>query len=242
MVKADELFMRVYINRILGASEYLEMTAAQRGAYCTLLFVCFQSGGRLPANARALQVQSKCSADEWDATSGDLVCQQFVPMKDQPEYLTHPLVLSEVEHMRSVSGARSVAAKARYSTLDANAEQVQTKSTANAVQNRIEKKRIEESKEGKAKALPMPIPTVEEVRAYMAEQGWADPDYMAAKVHAHYELNKWAMSSGKKLKSWKHAVDNTWDESKYKLRPNPNGQAKLNEPRNTVPRGLPKMI
>jgi hypothetical protein len=75
--------------------------------------------------------------------------------------------------------------------------------------------------EGKAKAMPMPIPTVEEVRAYMAERGWADPDYMAAKVHAHYELNKWAMSTGKKLKSWKHAVDNTWDKNKYEKRPAP---------------------
>jgi uncharacterized protein YdaU (DUF1376 family) len=245
-------FVRIDLPDLMTSDVWLEWSQAEWAAYSKLMFCLYHHGGSLPSSDVALAKLSG-AGKAWPNLK-QKVLSKF--------YLTDTSELSmvrcdqEFQYMEErsqaakVKGALGGARKAENAYLQlSNGLPTAKLEPSSGLANKIE---IENKKEnntplppkggGKAKAPPMLIPTVEEVRAYMAERGWADPDYMAAKVHAHYELNKWAMSSGKKLKSWKHAVDNTWDESKYKFRPNPNGQAKLNEPRNTVPRGLPKMI
>jgi uncharacterized protein YdaU (DUF1376 family) len=227
------IYVMVDLQDLMGSECFTDFTQSEFAAYLKLLFHCYSNGGSLPSGDRALSGLSGARSG-WQKVKGRVLSKFYL---DQSENrlrnarvdLEIQRVNAKSEHARTIGALGGIAkAQNSYQPLSvgqADAKQKPTASLPNRdIDIELELKSntpLPPKRGGKAKALPMPIPTVEEVRAYMAEQGWSDPEYWAARFHSHYELNKWATSAGKKLQSWKHAVNNTWDKNKYEKRPAP---------------------
>jgi uncharacterized protein YdaU (DUF1376 family) len=222
------------------------MTAAQKGAYCTLLFVCFQNGGKLPSNARALQALSKCNADEWDAAAADLVRQQFTPHPDDPDKLTHHLVLKEVLNMNAKSEKGKVGADARWGRNDADA--MQTHSERNADKKKKEKENKKNTPQPPKGALDysLPLDLMADPKLVEAWGRWnthlAEKKVRRTQSAITAQINKLRQLGALAVPTIDNSITNNWQglfEPKQQF--SGNSQPK-NEPRNTVPRGLPQLI
>ena len=76
-------------------------------------------------------------------------------------------------------------------------------------ENRGEEKK-EEKPSRKKEVVSFIPPTQEEVRLYMTERGWKDPEFWAEKWIDHYQPD-YKISGGKKMTDWQRAV-RTWEQ------------------------------
>ena len=90
-------------------------------------------------------------------------------------------------------------------------------------ENRAEEKK-EEKPSRKKEVVSFTPPTQEEVRLYMTERGWKDPEFWSKNWWEHYDPN-WKLSNGKKMVDWKKAVG-TWERPERMAKTSTNGDGK----------------